>query len=283
MEQNIGRALLDRKPKYHSDPLKSCDPEVLDDYKQHIDANITSYSEMQTAGLIQRQNHHVAEKNKIPLPEIKRERLKLILYRAEVPGDNFEEKNKNYEDALSYSFKKGYSVNIKRDIDEILTNTYNPLWLQAWNANMDMQICLDFFAVITYITDYYMKDETGVVKDIKEALNQDVSGDLRSKLNLVKNVFLTHRQVGESELYYKMFPSLHLADSNCGAEFVPTGLPNNRSRFMRQVDMADGYKTDAMEQIEGREGKYYIEKTGMLEKYQRIPPALKSPCFGPDR
>ena len=140
---------------------------------------------------------------------------------------------------------------------------------------MDMQICLDFFAVITYISDYYMKDETGVVKNIKQALNQDVSGDLRSKLNLVKNVFLTHRQVGESELYYKMFPSLHLADSNCGAEFVPTGLPNNRSRFMRQVDMADGYKTDAMEQIEGREGKYYIEKTGMLEKYQRIPPALK--------
>ena len=275
MEQNIGRALDDRKPKYHSDPLKSCDPEVLEDYKEHIDANITSHSEMKTAGLIQRQNHHIAEKIKIPMVEIKRERLKLILYRAEVPGNNFEEKNKNYEDALSYSFKKGYSVNIKRDIDEILTNTYNPLWLQAWNANMDMQICLDFFAVITYITDYYMKDETGVVKDIKEALNQDVSGDLRSKLNLVKNVFLTHRQVGESELYYKMFPSLHLADSNCGAEFVPTGLPKNRSRFMRQVDMADGYKTDAMEQIEGREGKYYIEKTGMLEKYQRIPPALK--------
>ena len=106
---------------------------------------------------------------------------------------------------------------------------------------MDMQICLDFFAVITYITDYYMKDETGVVKDIKEALSQDESGDLKAKLNLVKNTFLTHRQVGESELYYKMFPSLHLADSNCGAEFVPTGLPNNRSRFMRQVDMADGY------------------------------------------
>ena len=74
----------------------------------------------------------------------------MILDRAEVEGEDFEEQNKNYEDALSYSFKKGYAVNIKRDIDEILTNSYNPLWLQAWNANMDMQICLDFFAVITH-------------------------------------------------------------------------------------------------------------------------------------
>ena len=140
---------------------------------------------------------------------------------------------------------------------------------------MDMQICLDFFAVITYITDYYMKDETGVVKDIKEALSQDDSGDLKAKLNLVKNAFLTNRQVGESELYYKMFPTLHLADSNITAEYVPTGFPKNRSRFMKQVDQADGFKTEKMEKIEGREGKLYVEKTGMLEKYQRMHFALK--------
>ena len=167
MEQNIGRALEERKPKYSYDTLKSCDPEVLQDYKEHINPNISSYSEMLAPGLTERQKYHIAEKEKILMEDIKQLRLKKILDWAEVEGENFEEQNKNYEDALSYSFKKGYAVNIKRDVDEIFTNTYNPLWLQAWNANMDMQICLDFFAVITYITDYYMKDETGVVKDIK--------------------------------------------------------------------------------------------------------------------
>ena len=275
MEQNIGRALEERKPKNQHDTLKSCDPDVLKDYKEHINADIKGYSQMLAPGLRERQKYHIQQKENIPMEEIKRERLQMILDRAEVEGESFEEQNKNYEDALSYSFKKGYSVNIKRDVDEIFTNTYNPLWLQAWNANMDMQICLDFFAVITYITDYYMKDETGVVKDIKEALKQDDSGDLKSKLNLVKNVFLTNRQVGESELYYKMFPALHLADSNITAEYVPTGFPKNRSRFMKQVDLADGFKTDLMEKIEGREGKLYVEKTGMLEKYQRMHFALK--------
>ena len=116
MEQNIGRALEERKPKYMHDTLKSCDPEVLQDYKEHIDANISSYSEMLVSGLTKRQKYHIAKKKEIPMEEIKRERLKKILDRAEVEGADFEEQNRNYEDALSYSFKKGYSVNIKRDI-----------------------------------------------------------------------------------------------------------------------------------------------------------------------
>ena len=44
---------------------------------------------------------------------------------------------------------------------------------------------------------------------------------------------------------------------------------------MRQVDLADGFKTESMEKIEGREGKFYVEKSGMLEKYQRMHFLLK--------
>ena len=50
---------------------------------------------------------------------------------------------------------------MERDIDEVFVNSYNPEWILAWNGNMDLQICLDFFAVITYITEYYTKDDTG--------------------------------------------------------------------------------------------------------------------------
>ena len=275
MEQNIGRALKERKSKHEDDPAKSCDPEVLQDYQDHIDSSIAFYAEMEEAGLIERQKYHILEKEKIDMQQIKRDRLKLILDEAKIEGETFEEKNKNYEDALSYSFKKGYKVNVKRDIDEIYTNTYNPVWIQAWDANIDIQICLDFFAVITYITDYYMKDDSGLMKEMQEALDKDEGGDLKSKLNLVKNVFLTHRQVGESELYYKMFPSLHLVHSNIGTQFCPTGFKQNRSRFMKEVDPAGGYNIEKLEKIAGREGKLYLEKSGYLEKYERLPVVLK--------
>ena len=275
MEENIGRALKERKPKHEDDPVKSCDPEVLQDYQDHIDSSIAFYAEMEEAGLIERHKYHILEKEKINMQEIKRDRLKFILDKAEIEGETFEEQNKNYEDALSYSFKKGFSVNVKRDIDEIYTNTYNPVWIQAWDANIDIQICLDFFAVITYITDYYMKDDSGLMKEMQDALDKDEGGDLKSKLNLVKNTFLTHRQVGESELYYKMFPSLHLVDSNIGTQFCPTGFKQNRSRFMKEVNPADGYNVEKLEKIAGREGKLYQEKSGYLEKYERLPVVLK--------
>ena len=69
----------------------------------------------------------------------------------------------SYYTALSES-KSGYALVQKRDLDEIYINSYNPEWMRAWNVNMDIQIVLDFFAVITYVTDYYAKDDTGTLK-----------------------------------------------------------------------------------------------------------------------
>jgi hypothetical protein len=65
----------------------------------------------------------------------------------------------DYIGALSHS-KSGYSVVLQRDLDEIYINPYNIEWLRAWDGNMDIQVVLDYFAVITYVTDYYSKDDT---------------------------------------------------------------------------------------------------------------------------
>ena len=98
----------------------------------------------------------------------------------------------NYEKALSISPKR-YSVVVKRDIDEIYVNMYNPEWIMCWDGNMDIQPCLDFFGIITYITDYYMKDDSGTLTFIKEVLDKAPDAPLKTKLCMVKNTFLTHR------------------------------------------------------------------------------------------
>ena len=53
-----------------------------------------------------------------------------------------------YIQALGTS-KSGYSIVQMRDIDETYINSYNTEWLRAWNGNMDIQVVLDYFAVIT--------------------------------------------------------------------------------------------------------------------------------------
>ena len=88
---------------------------------------------------------------------------------------------------------------------------------------MDIQIVLDYFAVITYVTDYYSKDETGTLEVIKAALNQSEAKDIKDKMRQVSNAFLTHRQMGEAESVYKLLPNMTLIQSNNTCQWVGLG------------------------------------------------------------
>ena len=59
---------------------------------------------------------------------------------------------------------------------------------------MDVQIVLDYFAVITYVTDYYSKDESGTMELIKAVVDQSDAKDIKEKMKTVANAFMTHRQ-----------------------------------------------------------------------------------------
>ena len=64
--------------------------------------------------------------------------------------------------AIQASVKAGLVILLERDIDEGYINAFNPEWLEAWEGNIDLQPCFDYFAVITYITDYLTKDDSGI-------------------------------------------------------------------------------------------------------------------------
>ena len=184
----------------------------------------------------------------------------------ECSKDCLDDQLTRYEEALHIS-ERGYEVILKRDIDEIMINNFNPEWIKAWDSNMDIQLCLDYYAVICYITDYYMKDESGTIDFIKDALKNDESGNLKKQMNLVKNTFLTHRQAGECEIYYKLFPFLNLTSSNIAAFFIPTGFMENMSRFLLSVsDEEANWRPNAVE-VEGKEGKLYTESSNFYDKY----------------
>ena len=61
-----------------------------------------------------------------------------------------------YHQLLGYSLK-GFTVVLKRDISEVMVNNFNSEWLYIWNSNLDISPVFDFYAVVTYISDYYMK------------------------------------------------------------------------------------------------------------------------------
>ena len=63
---------------------------------------------------------------------------------------------RKYHILLSHSMK-GFAAVLRRDIDEVWTNSFNHEWLEIWDSNLDVQIALDMYAIVTYITDYYLK------------------------------------------------------------------------------------------------------------------------------
>ena len=86
-------------------------------------------------------------------------------------------------------------------------------------------------------------------------------------MNLVKNTFLTHRQAGECEIFYKLFPFLHFTNANITAFYIPTGFKTNMSKYLRALSEEEGSnRKDAIE-VDGRPDKLYIELENYYEKY----------------
>ena len=182
----------------------------------------------------------------------------------------------DYLEALSYS-RAGYSVHLRRDLDEIYINAYNPEWLRAWNGNIDFSPTFDFFEVITYITEYFTKDESGTVEAIKQVLESNPDDNTKEKMKKVATTFLSHRQIGEAEAFYKLLPDLNLKNSNVTCQWVHLGKKNERYIRMKKADENEKENKNLIK-LEGLEGDWY-EQPDILGKYKRRDDRLEGICY----
>ncbi len=194
--------------------------------------------------------------------------------------------------------ERGKVLITERGMKETFINNYNEEWLTAWNANMDIQLALDPFAVITYIVSYVSKDETGMTQFLKDALKSNAKGPISELLKAMKCAFLKARQMGESEAVYIVISGTRLRDSNVKTVFVASGFPENRSFFYRKVDEnnpepivnenADQQSDDENEDlqfsngkpcmIEGRQGTYQ-SSVSVNDRYACRPEVLETMCL----
>ena len=160
-------------------------------------------------------------------------------------------------------------VLLRRDIDETRVNNYNPEWALAWNANHDLQPVLDFFAVITYVTDYWSKPDEGITKFLREAAAMLKSEPDKKKIcQQMANTFLSHRQMGEVEAYYKIFPNLTLKYSSMDTIFIPSDKKELRSKFLIKLNEDDENFKKGTEVAGGRQGRF-LEKPDIIDKFCR--------------
>ena len=115
--------------------------------------------------LFQSEYEEVAREQESQLSSWEEERLLFVLKKAEltqlfkIDSSDPEADTKLisiYHHYLSFSLK-GFSMVLKRDVDEVYVNKYNSEWLEVWGANLDFSPVFDFYGIITYVADYYMK------------------------------------------------------------------------------------------------------------------------------
>ena len=186
-----------------------------------------------------------------------------------------------YVDALRFS-SSGYSLVMARDIDELWVNSYNPEITIVWDGNTDFQFCFDFYAIIAYISEYFTKDDTGVVKTLTATLKAAECDDLKSKMRLLSNTWIRNRQMGEAEAVYKLVREFHFRDSDTVCVFVQTSKKSERSKMLKNVTGKEEFKHMTKITIENKEGEEFIEQYDFNSKYDRRPkedPALKYLSF----
>ena len=124
---------------------------------------------------------------------------------------------------------------LKRHPKDRYMNNYNPEWIYAWNGNMDLQVCLDFFQVISYIADYYAKDDTGTIDFLNKAKKEMVDKNMSQQFKQMVHTFLCSRRTGQAEAVYRVTPDMHLSQSNIKCVYVQTGWPETRYIHARKV------------------------------------------------
>ena len=199
-------------------------------------------------------------------------------------------KKDDYVAALEIS-ERGSTVILKREVSERNVNNFNPDFIHAWNGNMDIQACMDPYAVASYLTDYITKSDAGLTKVLREALNESKDFDDFNRLLHLKQVYMTHRQVSASEAVYRLFRHLQMKCSTIKTIFVSTAFPDERTSFYRNVkdnkndedeDVASDSENEEdqgqLVSIKGYKGKF--KKTESIHtKYSMRPKELEKICL----
>ena len=146
-----------------------------------------------------------------------------------------EEKRKakqRYVDAISASVSGTAMIVLKRKVQDIFVNGYNPKLMRIHQANHDLQICIDQYSCAQYICGYLTKNESGMSKLLR-AVNEETNNLKQvDKLNALSSVLDKHREVSIQEAINRLL-GLPMTKSSVVVKYLSTIHPNHRDGLLK--------------------------------------------------
>ena len=140
-----------------------------------------------------------------------------------------------------------------------------------------MQPCFDYHATITFISDYFGKDDTGLMEVINSVAQQDAQQSTKERMKTVANTFLTHRQIGEAEAVYRLIPNMLLKNSNVACQWLSVGKRADQSKRWKLASKTEVESREGLVHIKDHEGLWY-QQQDMLSKFLRRSEKIELIC-----
>ena len=168
------------------------------------------------------------------------------------------------------SHLKGDKVFIKRRPCETRINQYNKDLLTAWQANMDMQFCIDPWAIINYIVKYMCKGERGMstlmqtASDNARDNNRTLSQEIRDMGKVWTNQ--TEIPIQEAIAYVLQLP---FRVSSRTFIFINSSPTNERCGLLKSTEILQNMNDECTD----------IFSDNAVKRYARRPLELKDWCL----
>ncbi|KAG2194771.1 hypothetical protein INT47_012073 [Mucor saturninus] len=156
-------------------------------------------------------------------------------------------------------------VMLKRNLNEITINNYNPMILHMHQANMDIQFIFDPYACCMYIVDYVNKSNKEITNILETVLAETVQkpGPLKNVLRSLTSKYYNLCEVSSQEASYNLL-QLRMSETSRATVFIPTGKEETRCRMLKS-------KAD-LEKLNPESEDIFL--AGLLEHYQNRPESL---------
>ena len=176
----------------------------------------------------------------------------------------------SYMEAIKwFKTKNGQpAVILKREVSEIFINNYNSVLMQAWEANLDVQLVTSVLTCVFYVASYVSKPEKTLGDLLKAVSKSGQHLGAKASMRSVAKKFLSHREVCAQEAVYRLL-SLPLTQGSRQVLFIPTDLPENRTRLFKP--MKDLQRLD--------DDDPNVFQTNILDRYSARPNKLEDTCL----
>ena len=174
-----------------------------------------------------------------------------------------------YVNTLRYYLKRP-TVFLQRNLDEIRINAYNPIMLDLWKANLDLQYIIDPYACVMYVVSYIGKSQRGMSRILKDALKEIRSGNksIQQQLRGIAHKFQCCSEVSAQEVVFHLL-SLPLSKCSRSNVFINTSPSEKRVRLLKPKVLLQKLELDSEE----------IACLGLIDHYMSRPDQLEEICL----